>query len=46
MAEIGPVGTAVDFGSGLGVSLPALSARAEIVYAVDRDTEIANFVVE
>ncbi len=36
---------AVDFGSGLGVGLPYLSARAERVFAVEADSAVTAFVV-
>ena len=43
--RVGAVRIAVDFGSGLGVGLPYLAARAEHVYAVESDAEITSFVV-
>jgi SAM-dependent methyltransferase len=42
---VGHVRVAVDFGSGLGVSLPGLAARAAHVWAVDLDPEITRLAL-
>ncbi|CAN5516395.1 hypothetical protein BH10ACT3_BH10ACT3_01650 [soil metagenome] len=44
--KAGRIETAVDFGSGLGVSLPGLAARASHVWAVEQDADITRFMVE
>jgi hypothetical protein len=43
--RVGAVDVAVDFGAGLGVSLPGLAARARRVWAVERDAEVTRFAL-